>query len=41
MILKFVQHTMKEFIRILKNKIYKYVSAISKKVYIDEIAELL
>ena len=29
------------FIKTLKNKIYKYMSAISKNVYIDELDEIV
>ena len=30
----------KKFIRILKNKIYKYMTPISKNVYIDKLDEI-
>ena len=30
-----------EFIRILKNKIYKYMTSVSKNVYIDNLADVV
>ena len=37
-----VQRLMKErFIGTLKNKIYKYMTSISKKVYIDKLGDIL
>ena len=39
---KCVQHLMKErFIGTLKNKIYKYTTSISKKVYINKLGDIL
>ena len=29
------------FIRVLKNKIYKYMTSIFKKVYIDKLADMI
>ena len=29
------------FIRALKNKIYKYMTSVSKKVYIDKLADIV
>ena len=42
MTLKCIQHTMKEiFIRTLKNKIYKHMTALSKNVCFDVLDDVL
>ena len=48
MISKCIQHILKEksavcerFIRTLKNKIYKYFTSVSKKVYINKLDDIV